>query len=420
MKQFQTKYVVLLIAVLPLFAINLFAASEVPFRGNVVDEQGEPMSYVSIYLRGNPKVGTISNDSGQFVLPFDFKSNIGDEVVFSFIGYATYEKSVATIDTLRPLEVMLEEQPVMLDGAEVKARISKKQSKKLKKEALERFVAQLSTDFPLRTTEYNVVSSYKGGQDNVQLIHNEMIGTITELPFVRDNGMDSLVIHVDQERVASTDQLEMGYEMFNDMVEEHNDKVVKKKQKKKNKSAAMTFKVRELDDQMERMHRYLWGGYTANVIKLLDVDKTSAWDYNVIGGNNVLTYTYKRNYLGIAKGTMQMHFYVDPKTFQVEKIAQSVVGELHIPFGYKLSPEQLDFINVLQMGRDTLETYKVKHAYLDVQRNVFFRRVDGQVVVREKNLNVDGSLIDRKNKTLRYNAQAKAIVSGRPKVTLNK
>ena len=105
-------------------------------------------------------------------------------------------------------------------------------------------------------------------------------------------------------------------------------------------------------------------------------------------------------------------------TFQINKIAQSLSGELHIPFGYKLKDDELEFINALQFGHDTLERYRVRHAYVDVLRNVFFRRTsEGNVVVREKNLEVRGDIIDTKKKKLTYNAEAKSIVSGTPKIT---
>lgn len=388
------------------------------YGGMVVDEMGNAMSYVSVYVRNEPHIGTISNDTGAFVLSFDRERYLDDVVVFSFIGYATQEVSVADFDSLRPIEVVLVEQPVMLEGAEVMARISKKQSKKMKREALERFVAQLGEDFPPRTTEYRVVSSYQGGQDSVQLIRSEVIGSITEYPYERSNGTDSVVVRVESEKEYTSDQAELGYNMFNSMAEDKQQKSAKKKKRKKSGDIEVRYKVRELDEQMTKMHQFLWGGYTANIIDLLNTKKMNMWDYNVIGDNSVLTYTLKRNYLGIAKGTLQIHFYIDPVTYRVEKIAQSVDGELHIPFGYKLKPEELDFINVLQMGRDTLDSYRAKHVYVDVQRNVFFRRVDGHVVVREKNLSVEASVMDRRDRTLNYNAQAKVVVSGRPKITM--
>jgi hypothetical protein len=175
--------------------------------------------------------------------------------------------------------------------------------------------------------------------------------------------------------------------------------------------------MRDLDAQSLRMHRFLWGGPTASLIDLIDVKKPAKWDYTMIGDDAVLIYTEKENYMGIVKGELQLHFYIDPVTFQINKIAQSLSGELHIPFGYKLKDDELEFINALQFGHDTLNRYLVRHAYVDVLRNVFFRRTaEGNVVVSEKNLEVRGDIIDTKKKKLSYSAEAKAIVSGSPKV----
>lgn len=403
------------LAILALLPLSVQAET---YHGIVADEMGHPMSYVSIYLRNTPHVGTISNDSGAFSLSFDPTQYPADQLVFSFIGYATQEVEVANLDTIHPVEIYLIEQPVMLEGAEVRAKISKKQSKKMKREALERFVAQLEKDFPARTTEYRVVSSYQGGQDDVQLIRNEIIGTITEYPYTRTNGADSVVVRAEREKEFTSAEAEKGYEMFNDMAADNQEKNAKKKKKKKKKNdVQISYKVRDLDEQMLKMHQFLWGGYTANIIEMLDVEKIKMWDYTVVGNNSVLTYTLRRNYLGIAKGELQIHFYIDPNTYTVEKIAQSLDGELHIPFGYKLQQRELDFINVLQAGRDTLDSYRAKHVYVEVRRNVFFRRLDNNVVVREKNLDVEASVMDRKNQTLNYNAQAKVVVSGKPKIT---
>ena len=131
----------------------------------------------------------------------------------------------------------------------------------------------------------------------------------------------------------------------------------------------------------------------------------------------MLTYTEKRNYIGIIKIELQVFFYVNPATLSIEKIAQSLEGELHIPFGYKLTDEQLELVNLLQMQTDTLEKYRAKHVYMDVKRNVFLRLSDGNRVVNEKNLDVKASIADRKGKQLNYNAQAKLLVTGEPEVT---
>lgn len=382
-------------------------------KGFVIDEDGEPIPYASVYVKNDPIGGTMTDLDGRYELQFDSFSKGDDEVVFSFIGYRTEIFSISEITSDSVFYVQLVEQPIMLEGATVMAKISRKESVKLKKEALKKFVEQMREDFPKRTAEYPVFSMYNGSQDSRQLIHHEIVGTIFEYPIDNRYGGDSVALVVKSVKEFTTEEAKVAYDKFNEMAD---DRINSKKNKKKKKNK-LSYTKRDLDDQSLRMHRFLWGGPTGSLIDLLNVKKPAKWDYTMIGDDAVLIYTEKENYMGIVKGELQLHFYIDPVTFQISKIAQSLSGELHIPFGYKLKDDELEFINALQFGHDTLDRYRVRHAYVDVLRNVFFRRTkDGNVVVREKNLEVRGDIIDTKRKKLSYSAEAKAIVSGTPKI----
>ena len=380
-------------------------------KGFVIDEDGEPIPYASVYVKNNPVGGTMTDSDGRYELQLGEAVESTDEVVFSFIGYRTEMFSVAAIMADSLFCVTLVEQPIMLEGATVRAKISKKESRKLKKDALERFVAQMREDFPKRTAEYPVFSMYNGSQDSRQLIHHEVVGTISEYPINNRWGGDSVALIVKSLKEFTADEAKVAYDVFNELTDE---RLNGKKNKKK--KVKLSYTKRNLDEQSLRMHRFLWGGPTNSFIDMLNINKPAKWDYTMIDDDAVLTYTEKENYMGIVKGELQLHFYIDPVTFQISKIAQSLSGELHIPFGYKLKDEELEFINALQFGHDTLDCYRVCHAYVDVLRNVLFQRVNGNVVIREKNLEVQGDLIDTKKKKLTYSAEAKAIVSGTPKI----
>lgn len=384
--------------------------------GTVIDENGDPLPYASVYVKNNPIGGTMTDLNGQYTLEINPITDSNDEVIFSFIGYRTEEIPVASIISDSNFTVTLVEQPIMLEGAVVNAKISRKESIKLKKEALKKFVEQMAKDFPKRTAEYPIFSMYNGSQDNRQLIHHEIVGTIKEYPFDNKRGGDSVALIVKSVKEFTTDEAKTAYNKFNEMADER----INNPKKKNKKKVKLSYTKRDLDDQALRTHRYLWGGPTGSLIDMLNIKKPAKWDYTMIGDDAVLTYTEKENYMGIVKGELQLHFYIDPVTFQIQKIAQSLSGELHIPFGYKLKEEELEFINALQFGHDTLDRYRVRHAYVDVLRNVFFRRTpEGSVVIREKNLEVRGDIIDTKKKKLSYSAEAKAIVSGKPKITKN-
>ena len=394
--------------ILLLFSLHLSAQT---ITGYVFGEDGNPISYASVYVKSNPQSGTMTDSLGYYSINLNQSTDYSDHLIISFIGYRTEEVSIASISIAQPLYTTLVEQPIMLEGATVKAKISRKESRKLKKEALEKFVAQMALDFPERTAVYPVFSMYNGGQDNRQLMHHEVVGIITEHPILTKKGGDSISLSVSSLKEYSTEEIKAGYELFNDITD---DRLNTPKNKKKYKQI---YTKRDFNDQALRMHRFLWGGPTGSFIDMLNINKPNKWDYTMIGDDAILTYTEKENYMGIAKGELQFHFYIDPVTFQIKKIAQSLYGELHIPFGYKLKDDELEFINTLQFGHDTLNRYRVRHAYIEVLRNVFFHRVEGNVVVREKNLEVRGDLIDNKKKNLKYSAEAKVIVSGKPLIS---
>ena len=398
----------LLLFILLLFTLPLYSQD---LKGYVIDEDGEPIPYASVYIKSNPQSGTMTDSLGFFSLSITNESEYSDNLIVSFIGYRTEEIAIATINLDSPSYITLLEQPIMLEGTIVQAKISRKESRKLKKDALGKFVDQMKVDFPQRTAEYPVFSMYNGSQDMRQLLHHEVIGTIVEYPSKAQKGGDSVSLVVKTIKEYATDEIKTGYDLFNEITDDRLNN--KKNKKKKNR---LTYTKRSFDNQTLRMHRFLWGGPTYSLIEMLDVNKPMKWDYTMIGDDAVLTYTEKENYMGIVKGELQLHFYVNPVTFQISKIAQCLSGELHIPFGYKLKDDELDFINALQFGHDTLDRYRIRHAYVEVLRNVFFHPLEGNIVVREKNLEVQGDIIDTKKKKLSYKAEAKVIVSGKPKI----
>ena len=199
--------------------------------GTVIDENGDPLPYASVYVKNNPIGGTMTDLNGQYTLEINPITDSNDEVIFSFIGYRTEEIPVASIISDSNFIVTLVEQPIMLEGAVVNAKISRKESIKLKKEALKKFVEQMAKDFPKRTAEYPIFSMYNGSQDNRQLIHHEIIGTIKEYPFDNKRGGDSVALIVKSVKEFTTDEAKTAYNKFNEMADERINNPKKKNKK---------------------------------------------------------------------------------------------------------------------------------------------------------------------------------------------
>lgn len=82
----------MLVAVLLMMSLSAVAQS-FKASGTVVDNNGDPIIGATIILKGNPKVGTVANIDGEFVL--DVPSN-NSKLVISYIGMNTKEVQAGT------------------------------------------------------------------------------------------------------------------------------------------------------------------------------------------------------------------------------------------------------------------------------------------------------------------------------------
>lgn len=383
-----------------LMSVTILKAERV--NGIVVDEFGEPMVAVAVFPKNNPSSGVSTDAEGRFELNVD--ATDGEVLIVSMITYKTVEYNLEKYKPGTLLRFTMQEQPIMLDEVAVNAKLSRKEAKKMKKEVLTKFQQRLKKDFPKVTNKHEIVSSYSGKQNGRELMNHEIIGVMTEYPAHRKGGGDSLKLTVAEVRQLVTDEVKEGYVLLDEMA---NQKLNSKKAKKK----GLHYTKTKLDDQALKMHRFLWGGEACFIAERIDLDKLSRWQYTVIGDQTVLIYTEKTNVL-VAKAVVTIYFYIDPATCALKKMTQCFEGELHIPFGYKLSGEELEFLNALQLPNETLDKYRVRHVYGTVKRNVIFNSVSAeQRKVKEKNLQVDTKIVGSKKETFKYDAKAKVIIT---------
>jgi TonB-linked SusC/RagA family outer membrane protein len=98
-------------------------AQRVNIEGAVVDDNGQPLSYVSVIVKGS-QTGTVTNTDGKFKVATDKKSTL----VFSFVGYETTEVSVSGQSSLR---IVLKENTVAMKDVVVTALGIKREKKSL-------------------------------------------------------------------------------------------------------------------------------------------------------------------------------------------------------------------------------------------------------------------------------------------------
>lgn len=104
-----------ILLLLSLSCFPVFAQNKAAFTisGVVYDDTEESLPGVSVYLKDKPGVGTVTDINGKFAI----KASKGDIIIFSFVGFDSYEHYVAKEET--NLKVVLKTSSTMLEEAVV-------------------------------------------------------------------------------------------------------------------------------------------------------------------------------------------------------------------------------------------------------------------------------------------------------------
>ncbi len=107
---------------LPMFAQQ--ASTTFTVQGVIIDEDGETLPNVTVFLKDRPGVGSLSDFDGKFSI----RCSKGDVIMFSFVGYQTIERQVTEEEKnltvqLLPASIMLDE-AVILGGTGVQRKVS--------------------------------------------------------------------------------------------------------------------------------------------------------------------------------------------------------------------------------------------------------------------------------------------------------
>lgn len=354
-------------------------ASAFTLTGKVSDGTN-PVPYTSIYVKENPQNGTISDFDGVFDIP-DF--NEGQSIVVSFIGYRTMELKFKK-QPKDTINITLVEQPILLAETSVNAKNKKMSHRKQMKAILKDVKAQMDKDFPDDNIMYNVVSDYGVYNEGAAMAVEDVGADIVEIPGAGDKGKDLVQLRLNWINRYRDDHIQSNYEKL--------DSTLKKKQ---------NAKLIHYADSSRWVHKFLWGSGVKYLFNRMS-DTPGRWDTQETDSVLVLTYTESHNILGIAKGELVLNYILNPYSYRVYKLSQSLVVDLNIPFGYKLTKEQLAMLNTLIIGGDALEKYRVKKAHIDVKRNILYIENSNRMVVKEKNVLTNIHIQERKGNHINF------------------
>ncbi len=374
---------------LSLLTISNLLFSQRQAKGHVVDENGQPVSYASIYFKKAPEHGTVTDNNGNFRINI----NENDSLIISFVGYATKSLHSRSIKDDEVLQIRLYSQPIMLEEMVVAGKTTRNKRKAIKD--LLRFTRnRMNVDFPDENQKYRVHSTVAVKTNGSIVGFDEVIGHIVELHGRGTDGLDSIQIKAD---VARRYIDAKTAERIPDVMDNHIGK-----QDKSN--------IQKIDAG-SLIHKYLWGGSTKQMFDKL-MEKPKNW--SVTKENNdvtVLTYTESRNILGIFKLNVKVNYIIDAYNYSIRRISEEASVYFNIPFGHTLSKDELSVVNLISIAGEDIEHFRLKRGTINFKRNVIFTpSAYNSLRVKEKTMVFHMTAEEKAGQTIKWSTQANTTV----------
>lgn len=368
------------------------------FIGRVVDQNGEPVPYATVYPEIAPEWGTATNNDGFF----RFEANLTKDsrIIVSCIGYEKKTVIAESLYSVSPEDglysVVLKEQPIALEETVIAAKKSKQRNKRKQMAALLHAVyVKLEEQFPDNNAQYRVVSDARMLSDGSTWGMEQMIANIVVLPEQAREGRDSVQFQgrfckrfFDARKRAQADSI-----LASDALER-----MEQKSAPKGAPANMLRKAANAVDSGVVVHRALFAIGNMRYDFEQAMSDTKHWTVsNESEGETVLTHTQSvSKYLGCFKMTFQRHYIVDSRTYEVRRFSEHAEVKVFIPFGIKLNADQLQMLNLVNMSESSIEKFRLKRLRGTVDLNTIYQRKDGHVYILEKNMICDAHILGSK------------------------
>ena len=375
------------------------------FIGRVVDQNGEPVPYATVYPEIAPEWGTATNNDGFF----RFEANLTKDsrIIVSCIGYEKKTVLAESLSSVGPEDglysVILKEQPIALEETVIAAKKSKQRNKrKQMAQLLHAVYVKLEEQFPDDNAQYQVVSDVRMLSDGSTWGMEQMIANIVVLPEQAREGRDSVQFQgrfckrfFDARKRAQADSI-----LASDALER-----MEQKSAPKGAPANMLRKAANAVDSGVVVHRALFGLGNMRYDFEQAMSDTKHWTVsNESEGETVLTHTQSvSRYLGCFKMTFQRHYIVDSRTYEVRRFSEHAEVKVFIPFGIKLNADQLQMLNLVNMSENSIEKFRLKRLRGTVDLNTIYQRRPvtsassaERVYILEKNMICDTHILGYK------------------------
>ncbi len=378
---------------LSLFTIHL-SPRAAEYIGRVVDEKGAPISYATVYMADDPIVGTATSGNGLFRLQTDLP--IFSELIVSFIGY---EKQTLLLSELHDdtTTIVMKEQPIHLEEVVIAAKPQKQKNKRRRmQDLLAAVYRQMQTDFPLTATGYHIVSDVRMDAEDEPWGMEQMIANVVVMP---QKGHIAKDFRTGKKGAIPTDSIQFAGEYckryFDASIRGRADTLLAG-----NSLESIHPDMRKAANAVDSgvvVHRTLWS--MGNIVydfanTMTDI---SHWQVsNESEGETVLTYTENQNIIGMFIYRMKRHYILRSDDLSVLRFAERAHVELNIPFGYKVKPNEMQMLNLLNMGEKQIEQYRIRKVHADISLNTIYRERDGHLYTLEKNLVSNATIVGKR------------------------
>ena len=361
---------------------SLATAGAATYVGRVLDSNGAPVSYATVYPEEDPILGTATNDDGLFVLETSLPP--ASPLIISFIGYQKQTLPLAAFASDRgdTASVTLYEQPIALEETVIQAKTTKRKNKRKQMAyLLHQVYTQMEADFSDDPTAYRIVSDIRMDSEGEAWGMEQMIARVVNLPELRKDGRDSVQFAGEYcKRYFKQDIRALADSIYS------HDKLDKDVRR-------MAVAV----DSGIAAHKGLWAAGNIRYDFQNTADEIKRWTVAVENdGETVLTHTEKKDFLGIFKMVFARHYILDSETLSVRRFSEQAEFWVNIPFGYRLRGEQLQLLNLLNMGEQEIEKFRLRKVHAVIRLNTIYQRRDGHIYTLEKNLETDALITGSK------------------------
>lgn len=333
-------------------------------RGYVHDSL-QTVPYASVYMKNNPSNGTLTSADGTFTMTVD-RALLPDSLVISFVGYHGFilPMAASSADTLS-VNALLRENVIELPGVQVVSKKRKKNRKVEMASLLAEIRSQLDRDFENIEALYRIQTNTSISSSDKILAYQESLVDVYEKSR-RDKDMVRRIetkVYFDklaQERMQKTDSL---------------------------KNIDPTTNIKGLT-------------VTEGMIRNFLGENPKKWEYvGQEGSDHVLSYYDRIGFLGMFSFSVKCVLYVDKVSYSVTKCDAIMGIYLNIPFGKKLPPDFMPYLNILNVSDREMDKFRLRRAEGEFRMSTHFVK-SGESVYRGDSYSYGKALIKSPKQSL--------------------